>query len=239
MTRLFNIAWKSGIVPKEWQTGVVVPLFKKRDQRVCANYRGITLLSLPGKVYSKVLERRVRLIVKPRIKEGQCGFHPGRGTMDQLFTLSRIMERAWEYAHPVYMCFVDLEKAYDRVLREKLWEVLQEYEVKGSLLGAIQSLCAQSESCVRVLGSKSKAFPAGVGLRQGCALSPILFVVFMDRISRRSRGEEGLQFGRLRISSLVFADNVVLMGSSVCDRQLSLERFAVECEAVGMRMMWS
>ena len=69
LTRLINIAWKSGAVPKEWQTGVVVPLFKKGDQRVCANYRGITLLSLPGKVYSKVLERRVRPIVKPQIEE--------------------------------------------------------------------------------------------------------------------------------------------------------------------------
>uniref|UniRef100_A0AAQ4PCE6 Reverse transcriptase domain-containing protein n=1 Tax=Gasterosteus aculeatus aculeatus TaxID=481459 RepID=A0AAQ4PCE6_GASAC len=198
---------------------------------MCANYRGITLLSLPGKVYSKMLERRVRLIVEPRIEEEQCGFRPGRGTTDQLFTLSRIKEGAWEYAHPVYMCFVDLEKAYDQVRREKLWEVLREYGVRGSLLGAIQSLYAQSESCVRVLGSKSKAFPVGVGLRLGCALSPILFVVFMDRISRRSRGEESLQFGGLRISSLLFA--------SVCDLQLSLERFAVECEAVGMRISTS
>uniref|UniRef100_A0AAQ4RS36 Reverse transcriptase domain-containing protein n=1 Tax=Gasterosteus aculeatus aculeatus TaxID=481459 RepID=A0AAQ4RS36_GASAC len=198
MTCLFNIAWKSGTVPKEWQTGVVVPLFKKGDQRACANYRGITLLSHPGKVYSKVLERRVRPIVEPRIEEEQCGFRPGRGTTDQLFTLSRIIEGAWEYAHPVYMCFVDLEKPCDRVPREKLWDVLREYGVRGSLLGAIQSLYAQSESCVRVLGSKSKTFPVGVGLHQGCALSLILFVVFMDRISRRSRGKEGLQFGGCR-----------------------------------------
>ena len=90
MTRLSNIVWKSVTVPKEWQTGVVVPLFKKGDQRVCVNYRGITLLSLPGKVYSKVLERRVRPIVEPRIEEVQCGFRPGRGTTDQLFTLARI-----------------------------------------------------------------------------------------------------------------------------------------------------
>ena len=69
LTYLLNIALGSGSVPKEWQTGVVVPLFEKGDQSVCANYRGITLLSLPGKVYSKVLERRVRPIVEPRIEE--------------------------------------------------------------------------------------------------------------------------------------------------------------------------
>ncbi|KAK5904105.1 hypothetical protein CesoFtcFv8_005702 [Champsocephalus esox] len=188
LTRLINVAWKSETVPKEWQTGVVVPLFKKGDQRVCANYRGITLLSLPGKVYSKVLERRVRPIVEPQIEEEQCGFRPGRGTTDQLFTLAKILEGAWEYAYPVYMCLVDLEKAYDRVPRELLWEVLREYGVRGPLLRAIQSLYSQSESCVRVLGSKSDPFPVRVGLRQGCALSPILFVIYMDRISRHSRG---------------------------------------------------
>jgi len=52
-------------VPVEWQTGVVVPIFKKGDQRVCSNYRGITLISLSGKVYSRVLERRLPPIVEP------------------------------------------------------------------------------------------------------------------------------------------------------------------------------
>ncbi|KAI3351882.1 hypothetical protein L3Q82_020711, partial [Scortum barcoo] len=59
LTRLCNIAWRLGTVPLEWQTGVVVPLFKKGDRRVCSNHRGITLLSLPGKVYTRVLERRI------------------------------------------------------------------------------------------------------------------------------------------------------------------------------------
>ena len=225
--------WKSGAVPKEWQTGAV-PLFKTGDQRVCANYAnytGITLLSLPGKVYSKVLERRVRPIVEPQIEEEQCRFLPGRGTTDQLFTLAKILEGAWEYAYPVYMYFVDLEKVY-----EILWEMLREYRVRGSLLRAIQSLYTQSKSCVWVLGSKLDSFPVGVGLHQGCALSLILFVIFMDRISRRSRGGEGLQFNGLRIPSLLFADDVVLMVPSACDLQHSLDRFTAECEVTGMRI---
>lgn len=155
MTHLFNIAWESGTVPKKWQTDVVVSLLKKGDLRVHANNWGITLLSLPGKVDSRVLERRVWPIAEPQIEEEQCGFCPGHGTTDQIFTLARILEGAWDYAHPVYMCFVDLEKAYDRVPREILWEVLWEYGVRGSLLRASQSLYIQSESCVQVLCSKS------------------------------------------------------------------------------------
>ncbi len=53
LTRLFSVAWSSGTVPLELQTGVVVPIFKKGDWRVCSSYRGITLLSLPGKVYAR------------------------------------------------------------------------------------------------------------------------------------------------------------------------------------------
>ncbi|KAF7643867.1 hypothetical protein LDENG_00231770, partial [Lucifuga dentata] len=73
----------------------------------------ITLISLPGKAYARVLEKKLRSTVESQIQEEQCGFRPGRGTVDQLFTLTRTLEGAWEYAQPVYMCFVDLEKAYD------------------------------------------------------------------------------------------------------------------------------
>ena len=137
------------------------------------------------------------------------------------------------------MCFVDLEKAYDRVPRGVLWGVLREYGVPGSLLRAIRSLYSRSESCVRILGTKSSSFPVSVGLRQGCTLSPILFLIFMDRISRRSRGEEGVQYGGLRIASLLFVDDVVLLASSNCDLQHALGQFAAECEAVGMRISTS
>ncbi|KAI3357216.1 hypothetical protein L3Q82_015670 [Scortum barcoo] len=130
LTRLCNIAWRLGTVPLVWQTGVVVPLFKRGPESVFQLHRGITLLSLPGKVYARVLERRIRPIVDPRIQEEQCGFRPGRGTLDQLYTLHRVLEGLWEFAQPVHMCFVDLEKAFDRVPCGILWGVLREYGVR-------------------------------------------------------------------------------------------------------------
>ena len=64
-------------------------------------------------------------------------------------------------------------------------------------------------------------------------------MIFMDRISRRSRGEESVRFGDLRIASLLFADDVVLLATSDRDLQHALGRFAAECEAVGMRISTS
>ncbi|KAK3547561.1 hypothetical protein QTP86_024709 [Hemibagrus guttatus] len=113
LTRLCNIAWRSGTVPLDWVTGVVIPLFKKGDRR-----------------------------------EEQCGFRPSRGTLDQLYTLHRVLEGSWEFAQPVHMCFVDLEKAFDRVPHGILWEVLWEYGVHGPLLRAVRSLYNRSRSLV-------------------------------------------------------------------------------------------
>ncbi|KAI3370271.1 hypothetical protein L3Q82_025053 [Scortum barcoo] len=197
--------------------------------------------SLPGKVYARVLERRIRPIVDPRIQEEQCGFRPGRGTLDQLYTLHRVLEGLWEFAQPVHMCFVDLEKAFDRVPRGILWGVLREYGVREAFAKgcSVSVRPEQDRSLVRIAGSKSDLFPVHVGLRQGCPLSPVLFIIFMDRISRRSQGPEGVRFGNHRISSLLFADDVVLMASSGQDLQHVLERFAAECEAAGMRISTS
>ncbi|CAF3219623.1 unnamed protein product [Rotaria sp. Silwood2] len=87
LTRICQVVWKTGKAPADWQTGIVVPIFKKGDQKECSSYRGITLLSLPGKLFARVIERRCREVVEPQIQEIQCGFRSGRGTMDQIFTL--------------------------------------------------------------------------------------------------------------------------------------------------------
>ena len=137
----------------------------------------------------------------------QCGFHPGCGTLDQFYTLRRVLEGSWEFAQPVHMCFVGLEKAFDLAPRGILWEVLRDYGVGCPLLRAVWSLYERSRSLIHFAGSKSDLFPVHVGLWQGCPLSPVLFIIFMDRISRRSHGPEGVWFGSHSISSLLFADD--------------------------------
>lgn len=132
------------------------------------------------------------------------------------------------------MCFLDLEKAYDPVPQGVLWVVFQEYGVPDLLLWTILALYNQSKSSIQIAGSKSDSFQVGVGLCQGCLLSLILFITFMDRSSRCSQGVEGVQFGGLRIALLLFTDTVVLLASSNCVLQLALERFAAEYEIAGV-----
>ena len=97
-------------------------------------------------------------------------------------------------------------------------------------------LCCQSQSLVCIAGSKSDPFPVRVGLCQGCPLSQVPFIIFIDRISRHSQMVEGVGFSDLRIPSLLFADDVVLLASLNSDLQLPLGWFVAECEAMGMRI---
>ena len=94
--------------------------------------------------------RLCREIVESKLEDGQCGFPPGRSTRDQIFTLKEIFEKSWQFGKDLFARFVDLEKAYDRVPRDKLWKVLQEYGVDGQLLRAIKSFYCRTEVCVRV-----------------------------------------------------------------------------------------
>ena len=92
---------------------MLVVLFRKEDSRECTYYRGITLINIPDKIYSKVLRKRAWPVVGeviPIVQEEPCGFREGRSTTDQQFTLHQYLKRHWEYANDAYMCLVDFEK---------------------------------------------------------------------------------------------------------------------------------
>ena len=90
-------------------------------------------------------------------------------------------------------CLIMHVKAYDRISRDKLWAVLLQYGVGGQLLTAIKSLYMHSEVCVSVNNATTKPFGVSVGLRQGCSLSPILFLICMDRIVKKSESCGGVK----------------------------------------------
>ena len=231
LTRVCKVACSTGQAPKQWQT-----IHKKRYNRKCTNYRSISLISVWGKVYVKCLDKKCREIVEPKLTDAQCGFRPGRSTMDHIFALQQIFEKSWEYAKEVNACFVDLEKAYDRIPRDKLWAVLLQYGIDGQLLNAIKVLYMHSEVCVRVNSATTKPFRVSVGLRQGCSLSPILFLIYMDRTVKKSESCGAVKIGECTVQRLLFTDDLVLLDSAQNGLQQALDRFSDACSVAGMKI---
>ena len=186
LLEILQEVWKTKHVPSEWKKAVLVPLHKKKDRKICDNYRGISLLSVPGKVLSLVLLDRLETIIDPQLMESQCGFRKGRGTVDQIWVARQIIERATEYQTPVHLGFVDLTKAYDSVDRSALFAMLRHYRVPQQLIDIIKELYTGTWCCVRTTDGTSEDFEVKTGVRQGCVLSPLLFNCFMDRILREA-----------------------------------------------------
>lgn len=83
--RIINLTWRSGEVPLDWQSAIISPIHKEGCRKNCNNYRGISPLSVAGKLYASIIEKRVRACVEEVLDENQCGFRPMRNCQDQNF----------------------------------------------------------------------------------------------------------------------------------------------------------
>lgn len=123
---------------------------------------------------------------------------------------------------------------YDCIPRSKLWEVLSEYGINGPLLSAIKSLYACSEAAVRMDGELSEWFEVRNGLRQGCTISPLLFLIYMDKLIKSAQLRGRVTLGGNIISALAYADDLVLVGSSEQELQNSISDLEAACTDFGM-----
>ena len=102
---------------EEWRRSVLIPIYKnKGNAHCCGNYRGIKLMSDTIKVWKRIIEARLRNRIE--ISKQQCGFMPGKVTIDAMFALRMLMEKYKEGQRELHCVFVHLEKAYNRVPRE-------------------------------------------------------------------------------------------------------------------------
>ena len=133
LEQLFSVVWHEETVPRQWREGLIVNLFKKGDREDPGNYRGITLLSVVGKVFCKVLNNRlVHCLDKEGVlHEGQAGFRVNRSCMDNVYTLNEIVQGRLKEDKETYAFFLDVQKAYDTVWRDGLWLKLWDMGVKG------------------------------------------------------------------------------------------------------------
>ena len=114
-------------------------LHKKSDRSDCNDFRGIPLVSHAGKVLLEIVANRLSDFCEAQriIPEEQCGFRPARSTIDMLFTVRRLQELDRQRKIPLYLCFVEIQKAYDSVDRELLWKVLTRAGVPSVMIDAI------------------------------------------------------------------------------------------------------
>ena len=182
----------------------------------------------------------MRSKTESKVLEVQGAFRRGRSCVDQIFTIRQLSEKVLEKNKQMVIGCIDLEKAYDKVCRVRLWQVLERYGIQGGLMTAIRSMYLGSQACVRASGKMSGWFPITQGVRQGCVMSPWLFNVFMDGIIREVKEnlQGGVQLTTTNVQMLLFADDVVMVTEKKDDMQRNLDEMKKVMEKWGMKMHW-
>ena len=136
---LIGKIWDQESVPSEWKECRLVTLPKKGDLSLCKNYRGIMLLSTVGKVLNCIILERLREAVDEILRDNQARFRQSRSTSDQIATLRIIVEQSLEWRTPLYLKFIDYEKAFDSLDRNTLWDVMASYGIPGKIISLVKN----------------------------------------------------------------------------------------------------
>lgn len=243
LTRLFNAIFDSGVYPSEWAKAIVIPIFKKGDVDQADNYRGVSLLSVISKCFTKVLNTRlyVWLEENSKISELQAGFRKNYSTTDQIFNLYAITQKCLNRkGQKLYVAFVDFRKAFDSVNHQKLLDVLRSEGIKGKFLSSLRSMYDSLISCVRINGEYTEFFDCPQGVRQGCVLSPSLFSLFINQLANQisEAGRHGIQLlpGLMELFLLLFADDVALLSTTIFGLQNQLNSLKLCCESLKLNV---
>ena len=148
------------------------PVQNKGSRADCGNYRGISLLSIAGKILARViLNRMIDSVAENALPDSQCGFRPGRSTVDMVFTVRQIQEKCTEQQVDLFACFIDLTQAFVTVNREALWIILSKLGCPSKFINLIRLFLDGMSGSILCDGDTSTPFDISNGVKQGCVLA--------------------------------------------------------------------
>ena len=231
---LFNKVFESSYFPSAWSIGEIIPLHKKGDKSNVDNYRGITLLSTVGKLFTRILNKRLTDWAESYgvFIEAQAGFRENMSTVDNIFVLHGLITHFLNNDKQLFCSFIDFPKAFDYVVRDILWFKLIKYGIRGKILDIIIAMYKDVKSKVKLNNMLSEDFSCMTGVRQGECLSPILFAMYVNDIEREfiTKGADGVDLGFIKLFLLLYADDIVIFSESAVGLQHGLDLLQEYCQ---------
>ena len=224
-------------MPEDFCKSVFIPIPKVARTTECKQFRTISLISHAAKVLLTVIHNRIKPTVEEHLSEDQYGFRRGRGTRECIFSLRILCERALEMQQNMYVCFVDFEKAFDRVRHNKLVQILLNIGIDINDIRIIKTLYWTQEAAVRIGNGLSNWCKVRRGVRQGCVLSPLLYNLYSEMLMREViRDEDGININGTGVSNIRYADDTAFIARSPEELQGFLDRLQTRGAKYGLHI---
>jgi hypothetical protein len=214
---LFNYVFDNEVWPERWGSGIISPLHKHDSRLEPGNYRPITLMSLVGKIFGRIINERLMKFSESTgsMSDEQGGFRPNRGTPDQVFILREILASRKERGLSTYASYLDVRKAYDTVWREKAYTRIHDSGVKGKLWRQLQAMHSNLKRKLKHPLGMTEEFDVDRGVAQGAVESPWVYSNFIDGLACALKAAgHGIVIAGKRVPCLMYADDVVMLASN-------------------------
>ena len=244
LLRVYNLAWASETTPREWSEATVVSIFKgKGSDSLPENYRPISLLNAVYKLYAAMLQARLLESCEHKLRPTQFGFRPHRSTLHPLFTVRRAMEWSTMTNTPLHLLFLDWKQAFDSLDHTAMLEALARLGLSNKMLAAVSSIYRDPTFITKGFQGQIATGTVGSGIRQGCPLSPYLFILVLtvifhdtdDLLLSRGVATNTWSTG-FPTYDLEYADDTLLMGLTESQLNGMLQALETVAQAYGMSL---
>lgn len=236
LTRLFNMILSSTNSPRQWSESEIILLYKKGDPDNISNYRPISLLPSLYKLFSSLLEKRLKVATEKFQPIEQAGFRRGFSTVDHIHSLEMLMEKFLEFNKSLYIVFIDYQKAFDTLLHSSIWEALISHEVPVEYIQVLKNIYEKNTSRVK-LETTGPPIQIKRGVRQGDPISPTIFIAVLEYvIGQLNWRKVGININGRYLSHLRFADDIVLLSESATQLQQMINSLHEESRKVGLEI---
>jgi hypothetical protein len=237
LTRLINNIYESGEWPKDFTEVTMVALKKKPKARKCTDLRTVSLTAHAAKVMASVIRRRSEKKIWDVLGEDQFGFRKGKGTRDAIGMLRIISERTLDIGDKICVCFIDWQKAFERVKWTKLMQTLKKTGIDWRERRLISKLCMDQGVKVWLDQEVSKNVKFGRGVRQGCCLSPLLFNLYTEYVTQEALDGLGdFKVGEQIIRTVRYVHNLLLLAREETVLQIMIDKLIEVGRGYGMEI---
>uniref|UniRef100_A0A670HM89 Reverse transcriptase domain-containing protein n=1 Tax=Podarcis muralis TaxID=64176 RepID=A0A670HM89_PODMU len=203
-------------IPRTWKEAFIT-LIPKQDSDLTQvkNYRPISLLNTDYKIFAGILAKRLKKILQEVIHVDQAGFLPNRQMKDNVRNIINILEYlSVRNEKQALLMFVDAEKAFDNISWEFMLKNLEMMEVGNEFYNGIRAIYSEQRAKLIVNNIHTEEFKISKGTRQGCPLSPLLFITVLEVLLGSVRNNDkikGVTVGKNEYKIKAFADDIVIM----------------------------